>query len=168
MSRATLVVIGGLPGTGKTTLARLPCRRLAAAHLRIDSIEQALRSAGINQVGAAGYAIGAALAHANLTLGLSIVADCANSIAISRAGWATTAESAAARLAQVQLICSDPAEHRRRLEERVADLDGHILPTWAAVLERRFEPWDGDVLLLDTAGTSTSALCEQVIRYLDE
>lgn len=36
------IVIGGLPGTGKTTLARLPAARLGAVRLRIDTIEQAI------------------------------------------------------------------------------------------------------------------------------
>ncbi|WP_381562023.1 hypothetical protein [Streptomyces eurythermus] len=36
------IVIGGLPGTGKTTLARPPAARLGAVRLRIDTIEQAI------------------------------------------------------------------------------------------------------------------------------
>ena len=36
-----LIVFGGLPGTGKTTVARELARQLGAVHLRIDSIEQA-------------------------------------------------------------------------------------------------------------------------------
>jgi predicted kinase len=39
-----LIVFGGLPGTGKTTVARAPCVRIAGVHLRIYTIEQALRS----------------------------------------------------------------------------------------------------------------------------
>nr|WP_246751941.1 AAA family ATPase [Bradyrhizobium diazoefficiens] len=42
-----LIVFGGLPGTGKTTVARELTQRLAATYLRIDTIEQTLRSAGL-------------------------------------------------------------------------------------------------------------------------
>lgn len=41
-----LIVIGGLPGTGKTTLARLLASRIGAVHLRIDTIEQACVHSG--------------------------------------------------------------------------------------------------------------------------
>ncbi|WP_119024667.1 MULTISPECIES: AAA family ATPase [Burkholderiaceae] len=37
-----LIALGGLPGTGKTSIARKLSRELCAVHLRIDSIEQAL------------------------------------------------------------------------------------------------------------------------------
>jgi predicted kinase len=66
--QAALVVFGGLPGTGKTTLSRELARRHAATHLRIDTIEQALRSAG-HTVGPMGYVIANALAAENLKLG---------------------------------------------------------------------------------------------------
>ena len=41
-----LIVFGGLPGTGKTTIARALALQLGAAYLRIDTIEQALRDCG--------------------------------------------------------------------------------------------------------------------------
>ena len=56
-----LVVFGGLPGTGKTTLSRELARRLAAVYLRVDTIEQSLKAAGL-AVGATGYALANALA----------------------------------------------------------------------------------------------------------
>jgi predicted kinase len=40
----TLIAFAGLPGTGKTTIARELARRIGAVYLRIDTIEQALRA----------------------------------------------------------------------------------------------------------------------------
>jgi predicted kinase len=41
-----LIILGGLPATGKTTIARELARQLGAAHVRIDSIEQAIWDSG--------------------------------------------------------------------------------------------------------------------------
>ncbi|HNX20123.1 MAG TPA: AAA family ATPase, partial [Acidobacteriota bacterium] len=40
-----LVVFSGLPGTGKSSIARAVAARSGAVWLRIDSIEQAIRDA---------------------------------------------------------------------------------------------------------------------------
>jgi len=58
--KSTLIVFGGLPGTGKTTLARAVAEEHSATYLRIDTIEQALRSSGVlvgDDVGPADYLI---------------------------------------------------------------------------------------------------------------
>jgi len=41
-----LIIFAGLPGVGKTVIARALARALGAVFLRIDSIEQTLRDAG--------------------------------------------------------------------------------------------------------------------------
>ena len=84
-----LIVIGGLPGTGKTSLARGLARALDAVHLRIDTIEQALRSAtmGSDALGTAGYVVGYGVAADNLRLGRTVVADAVNPLTSTRAAW---------------------------------------------------------------------------------
>jgi predicted kinase len=42
-----LIVFGGLPGTGKSAIARTLAREIGAVWLRIDSIEQGIRASGI-------------------------------------------------------------------------------------------------------------------------
>ena len=146
-----LVAFGGLPGAGKTTLARALARRLGAAYLRIDAVEQAVRDAGLPSEGPVGYGVAQALALSNLENGLPVVADCVNPVAASRAGWRAAAARAGARLLEVVVVCSDPAEHRRRVETRASDIPGLEPPRWAAVEALVFAPWPEAHLVVDTA-----------------
>ncbi len=67
-----LIVLGGLPATGKTTIARELARLIGAVHVRIDSIEQAISESRIapTSIEDAGYRVGYAVAEDNLRLGL--------------------------------------------------------------------------------------------------
>ncbi|HQT88939.1 MAG TPA: AAA family ATPase [Acidiphilium sp.] len=161
-----LVVFSGLPGTGKTTISTMLAAALHAVYLRIDTIEQAMRAAGAKQIGPSGYAVANGLARANLLLGHSIVADCVNPVRESRLGWGKVAAEASAELINIHLICSDAAEHRRRVDERSADIPGHRLPNWSSVMRHMFEPRDDDHLLLDTATMTLADLVECCTTYV--
>jgi len=163
-----LIVLGGLPATGKTTVARELTRRLEASYLRIDTIEQRLKDEGL-AVGAAGYAIANALATENLLIGRTVIADCVNPVAASRNGWREVADRCKARLVEIELICSDVALHRCRVESRPADaVSGHRQPTWDEVVKRDYEPWDRDRLVLDTATESVDRLADRAEVYIRE
>jgi predicted kinase len=155
------MVFGGLPGTGKTTIARELARRLGASYVRIDTIEQSLRAGGLS-VGPMGYVIGNAIATENLKLGHIVVAECVNPVLASREGWRETARKNTARLVEIEVICSDSVEHRRRVESRASDIDGLALPTWQDVVNRTYEPWDRDRVVLDTATGSVDQLVERI------
>jgi predicted kinase len=148
-----LIVFGGLPGTGKTTIARVLAVRMQAVYLRIDVIEQALRSANVlaADVGPAGYVVANALAESNLANGRDVVADCVNPVPESRLGWRAVATRAGTRLIEVEVICSDLQKHRRRVEQRVPDIGGLVMPTWQDVRTRHYVPWEEPHVEIDTA-----------------
>jgi predicted kinase len=160
-----LIVFGGLPGTGKTTLSRELTRRYAASYIRVDAIEQTLRAAG-HDVGPMGYVIANALAAENLRLGRMVVADCVNPVPASRDGWRQTAMQSSARIAEIEVICSDVALHRQRAEARKSDIAGHTLPSWQDIVGRHYQPWDRDHLVLDTANDSIDHLLERAEIYI--
>ncbi len=148
-----LIVMSGLPGVGKTAISRELARAIGAIYLRIDSIEQTLRAAGVYVEGE-GYAVAQAVAKDNLAPGRTVIADCVNPWPLTRDAWRDIAAAAGVGLLEVEVVCSDTAEHRRRVETRIADIEGHRLPTWQDVLERDYRPWVRPRLVIDTAGRS--------------
>ncbi|QDU40964.1 Chloramphenicol phosphotransferase-like protein [Maioricimonas rarisocia] len=163
-----LIVLGGLPGTGKTTLARHIVEAFRACYVRIDTIEQTLRDTGLvdGEMGPAGYVLGYRLASENLRLGQTVVADSVNSIAITRDAWRRTGEQHDAVVIEVEVICSDPTEHRRRVESRAGDIPGLTPPTWDAVIAREYEPWDRDHIVIDTAGRTERDCVRETIGQI--
>jgi predicted kinase len=160
-----LIVLSGLPGVGKTTIARELARSLGSVYLRIDSIEQALRQSGVNVEGE-GYAVAQAVAADNLRAGRIVVADCVNPWPLTRAEWRAVGEQTGAPVVDVEIVCSDQAEHRRRVESRAPDIPGHRPPTWQEVLERDYRAWDRQRLVIDTARRSVSESVQAILCAL--
>jgi predicted kinase len=149
------VVVGGLPATGKSTISEHLARLVRAPYLRVDRIEQAIvaYSSLEHPIGPGGYAVAHALAGEQLTLGLDVIVECVNPIALTRDGWAATAATAGAPIVQVEVICSDPVEHQRRVLTRVSDVDGLVKPAWEQVRGREYAPWSRPHLVVDSAET---------------
>jgi predicted kinase len=149
-----LVVFGGLPGTGKTTIARAAAARLRGAFVRVDEVEAAMWRAGIGQeqpTGLAAYVVAEAIAEGCLRAGTPVIVDAVNPVEEARRGWRELAQRVGAALRVVEVVCADSAEHRRRVEQRRADVDGHEVPTWQQVTSREYEPWSEERLVLDTS-----------------
>ena len=152
MPAPTLFIFSGLPGSGKTTLAKRLAADLQAVHLRIDTIEQALRDLCGFQVEGEGYCLAYRVAADNLRLGLSVVADSCNPIELTRREWEATAEAEGADSVNIEVVCGDTAEHRRRVEARSNSVPNLILPTWDDVVAREYQSWTGPRVTIDTAG----------------
>ena len=147
MTSALLYIFGGLPASGKSTLAKHLAKRTGSLYLRIDSIEEAIRDAG-QFVGPEGYEAAYRIAAENLENGLSVVADSVNPIQITRQAWQRVALDQRTAYRQIQVICSNEIEHQHRLEARES---GNRSLSWKDVVNREYHPWR-DCKVFDTAG----------------
>lgn len=163
-----LIVFSGLPGTGKTTLAKALAGALDAVYLRIDSIEQALRNSAAlhGDVGSSGYVVANAIALDNLRAARTVVADCVNPVRESREAWADTARHCGCPLLNIEVRCSDKRQHQQRVESRVIDVPGLAAPSWRSVLAHEYEAWGEPPFTIDTALTSPDAAQRLLLEHV--
>ncbi len=167
---AILVSLSGLPGVGKTTLAKALATKVKAVHLRVDSVETALKNSVLNIDSAedAGYLAIASVALDNLLLGFDVIADTVNPIETTRNLWAETAKSGDAFILNVEVTCSNKAIHRERVELRESDIRGLVVPDWQKVSDREFEPWQRDRLIVDTSIDGIEECASKIAKEMDK
>lgn len=153
-----LIAMAGLPASGKSSLARTLSDRLKYPVIAVDSIEAAMWRSGIGgperpdvPTGVSSFVIAEALAHDILRLGIGVIIDAVNDSQRARRHWSDLAARHGYALRFVEVICSDPRLHRHRLETRVRDIAGYAEPSWQDVINRRYEPFTGGQLTVDTA-----------------
>jgi predicted kinase len=167
-----LVVLAGLPGTGKSTIARLLARRLGAVYLRTDAIAGPMLTNGLTRdpasAGRVAYNIARDVAIENLRIGRSVVVDGVHATHARRALWRRVGDEVSVTVVGLEITVPDAAEHRRRLDRRRAQ--DSLSPTWEQVAEMEYDAWsepvDGRRLLVDA--TDTDAALAACLAYLME
>jgi predicted kinase len=173
--RPVLLLVTGLPGTGKSTLAERVAPALGAPVLGWDwvmgaltpyePIRAALRGMSLVDHRGVGWSLLWQTARAQLGRGQSVVLD-GVARAVETAGTRRVAAECGARPLVVMTTCPDEAEHRRRIEGRHRGIPGWHELTWEDVqfTRSRFEP-PGDVDLVidgrhdvDAAATAVVSL----------
>ncbi|MGZ5094359.1 MAG: AAA family ATPase [Burkholderiales bacterium] len=160
-----LYIFGGLPGTGKTTLSLQLAQEVNAIHVRIDTIEQALRECGTVLSGPEGYVVGYQIAVDNLRLGRDVVADSVNPLRVTREAWRNVAKRCNARFVEIETVCSNRVEHQDRIESRPTTSEPAL--RWQDVVKREYELWDEPHVVLDTANQSVAdsySLLQRLLR----
>lgn len=151
-----LVVMTGLPGTGKSVIAEAVARALRAPVFSVDPLEATLLRLGITREqrsDVAAYALALTLADAQLARGQSAVIDAVNGVPTVRDEWEAAARRHGAAIVWIKTVCSDEAVHRARVEGRERAIEGFVHePTWEDVERVRatwYEPFAGEALVLD-------------------
>ena len=163
--KTILYIFSGLPGVGKTTLAKLLSKKTKSVYLRIDTVEQGINDLCSFNVEGEGYRLTYRIASDNLKIGNSVVSDSTNPIALTRNEWEQVAVDSDAHFINIEILCSDKNEHKRRVESRESDIQNLCLPSWEKVNERVFDQWQSECISIDTSDkTIEEAFTELLIK----
>lgn len=166
-----LIVIAGLPGSGKSTLSEAIAKKLCIPVFSVDPIESAVISSGFKQsfeTGLAAYQVAAALAHEQLKLNISVIIDAVSPVIEARQMWQKLSTDHKARLIIIECINSDIELHQQRIEARVRNIQGIPEVTWEDVEKRRLEylAWTEPRLTIDTAEDLDTNISKS-LTYID-
>lgn len=153
---AVLVVFGGVPGGGKSTVGEGVGAALDIPVFAIDWLLGALTPFGLrhrHDLMSLGGELLTTLAYRELSAGRSAIIDTTSEDPPARARWASLATAAGAAFIPVVCVCTNGALHRERVEQRVRRIPGWAdAADWGDTSARlaAFPPWP-DALLVDTA-----------------
>ena len=165
-SKPTLFIFSGLPASGKSSLAKGLVAHLAASYLRIDTIEQGLRDLLDCDVVEQGYLLSHRIAAENLQAGQHVVCDSCNPLEVTRRGWEQIAVDNDVPYINIEVTCSDEAEHQRRINQRDVSVAGLTLPNWPEIQQREYHAWTVERCVIDTAGSTLSKSISELIETL--
>jgi predicted kinase len=167
---AQLVVMTGLPCSGKSTVAYGIAGALQWPVFSVDPIDSAMRGDGVDPdtAGSAAYSVAAALAAEQLGLGISVVIDAVNAHPEAREMWRDLAARTGAHLLLIECACHDEMLHRARVSARVRRLAHYPELTWDYVEETRatYAPWEMEKLQLETSDETPAKLVARALVYI--
>jgi predicted kinase len=171
-----LIVMAGLPGAGKSTLAAIVGARRKIIVLSVDQIETAVLKAGISAgqpTGLAAYLVAETLAESALVRDRDIIIDAVNAVDPAREQWVNLAERTGSGIRFVEVVCSDPDEHRARLVDRAAKREQAGIVERSAVEHSldEYSPWTGASgaiarITLDSVG-AIGVNVDRTVAFLD-
>jgi predicted kinase len=166
--KPVLYIFSGLPGVGKSTLAKELSKKAEAVYLRIDTIEQGLRDICGIKVEGEGYRLAYRIAEDNIKTGQSVVADCVNPWKLTREEWKETAVSHNAAYINIEIVCKEKEEHKRRAENRVPEVKNLQLPSWNKIQNLKYEQWEDSVITVDTGGKTIEESLDELILKINK
>jgi predicted kinase len=167
-----LIVLSGLPATGKSELGLRIARALSITAVPVDPIESAMVESGIERsflTGLAAYRIGEAIADSQLAIGQAVLVDAANLDEPAKDIWRALAARRGVPLRVIECHCSDSATHRRRLAARRRRMPDSLLEkSWTQVVEQSddYTAWSEPMLRLDAVDAGEDNAARAIVWLL--
>jgi predicted kinase len=164
-----VIVVSGLPGSGKSTVAEGIAEKLGIPIFSVDPIESSIIKSGIKrsfETGLAAYLVTETLVAEQLSLGIPAVIDAVSAVKEARDMWRTLSNKFNARLIIIECVL-DRDLHKKRIESRVRNIHGIPEVTWNDVDNRSKEylTWKEKRLVLDTSDNIESNL-DRAFEYI--
>jgi predicted kinase len=171
MNKIKIIIISGLPGSGKSTIAEAIAEKLRLPLFSVDPIESAIIKSGIPrsfETGLAAYVVVQTLSAEHLKLSISVIIDAVSPVQEARDMWHALEERYDAQCIIIECVLREDV-HRKRIESRTRNIAGIPEVTWADVEHRRknYLPWKEGRLVLDTENAHEDNL-EKVLDYISQ
>ena len=101
-----------------------------------------------------------------MNTGVSVVADSCNPIELTRREWEAVALAAGALYVNIEVICSNTAEHRHRVKTRPSTIPGLTMPAWSDVESREHHEWTVERIVIDTAGRMENQCLDELLSKI--
>ena len=165
-----VIVVSGLPGSGKSTVAEAVAEKLRLPIFSVDPIESSIVKSGFErsfETGLAAYLVAETLAAEQLSLGLSVIIDAVCPVREARVMWHNLADEQNSRLVIVECVLARDL-HKARIESRVRNMHGIPEVTWSEVENRRTEypEWEEKRLVLDTSNNRENNL-DKALEFIE-
>jgi predicted kinase len=169
VNKPKLIIVAGLPGSGKSTIAEGLAEKLATPLFSVDPIESAIIKSGLKrsfETGLAAYIVAEDLAGEQLKCGLSVIIDAVSPVQEARDMWHNLARTQNATLIIIECVLEKEL-HKQRIEARVRNMHGMPEVSWEDVENRRkiYLPWEEERLVLDTADNHENSI-KKALDYI--
>ena|ERR1700730_11706505 len=169
MKKSKLIIVSGLPGAGKSTVAESLAEKLSVPIFSVDPIESSIIKSGIKrsfETGLAAYLVAEALAGEHLKRGLSVIIDAVSPVQEARDMWHDLVRKQNATLIIIECVLERKL-HKKRIESRIRNIYGIPEVTWEDVENRRkqYLSWEEERLVLDTAHTHEKSV-KKALDYI--